>query len=332
MDYTQDKLIELLKSGSIPGETRKPQHLETAISNLFLFTHNVYKVYKTNNEFFNKNFRNLADKAERFSFTRKDFAWNTALSPSIYRELKGVSVVDGQLVLHEAHDSAQELLFVMNRFDSNDVLYEKLIHREISEVDAYTIGRHIASSLRAVQSEVLDGNFFEIFDKEIHDVRVWGMDIAEFVPPEELHAYCNYLDAFRIESRDWFEGELSTQVRASGDAHSHNVVYSHGATYLIDSYAPKEDWAIAHEHTVFYRIAADILALGGEELYEACRRGYEKELGRAVDRRLDPLFIIYASTIMVSYLYMLQKTDEDKKEAAHRYHEFIRNYYRKVVS
>ena len=116
MTYSQKPLIELVKAGKTPGETTIPKHIETVISNVFVFENLVYKVYKNDNDFFNQGFRDISTTSARFDFTRRDFTWNQTLSPSIYLELRGVEVTEEGEISFVEEDQAEELVMVMNGF------------------------------------------------------------------------------------------------------------------------------------------------------------------------------------------------------------------------
>ena len=333
MEYSQKPLIELMKLGKIPGEDAVPRHIETVISNVFLFPERAYKVYKYDNAFFNESFRDISGKDARFDFTRKDFAWNRALSPSIYLELKGVSLRDGSLAVGEPVDGADELMFVMNRIDAKDVLFEKLMNGSITTDDAYIIGRQLAADLQAVRVEPVTGvNYFELFEQEIEDLRAWIQGLSEAgLPKEEWSAWLGYLERFRTENRAWHEGELSSQVAQSGDKHSQNAIFTQGVFSLMDTYPPKEDWKLAHELTMFYRIGADIWALGSRKIFESYRLGYEESINQKVDHRLEAPLIVYSASIMMAYLYSLQKSDPGKRDATAKYHAFLHDYFQSVA-
>jgi len=333
MDYSQRPLIELMKQGNVPGEAGVPRHIETVISNVFLFPERAYKVYKRDNAFFNASFRDISGKAARFDFTRKDFAWNRALSPSIYLEIKGVSLRGGSVTVGEPADDADELMFVMNRIEAKDVLFERLMKGSVTTEDAYIIGRQLAADLQSVRVEPVTGvNYFELFERELEDLRAWiqGLSGAD-IPQEEWTAWLAYLERFRTEHQAWYEGELSSQVAQSGDMHSQNAIFTEGVFSLMDTYPPKEDWKLAHELTMFYRIGADIWALGSRELFESYRLGYEQSINQKVDRRLEEPLVVYSAAIMMAYLYSLQKSDASKKDAAAKYHAFLRAYFRSVA-
>lgn len=332
MNYSQKPLIELFKAGKFPGETSIPKHIETVISNVFLFDKKVYKFYKNDNDFFNKGFRDISEKANRFAFTEKDFRWNNALSSSIYIRLANIAVKDDAIIETSSAAKADELVIVMNKVDTHDMLYEKLVMGKISEEDCFAIGKQLAESLKKVQTKPPQVyNFYDLFESRINDLRDWIRSASDKISIEESDSYCDYLEQFKNENKEWFETELSTEVTTDGDFHGHNAIYSNGVFYLMDTYPPKEAWGIGHKLFPLYRIGTDIWALSGkQEFFETFIKGYEDGSGIKIDRRLDNLYIIYASAIMVSYLYMLQRTDPNKKESAEQFHKFIRDYFASI--
>lgn len=330
MNYSQSKLIELMKQGKWPGENTTPKHIQTVISNVFVFDTKVYKFYKNDNEFFNKSFRNLSDQDERFSFTEKDFKWNSTLSPSIYLGLKNIAVRDGQIV-EVPREEAEEILMIMNRVDTRDVLYEKLIENKISQEDCFEIGKQLGESMKKVQVKLpKEYNFYDVFESRIQDQRDWISSVPENIPLEESKAYCDYLENYRQANKDWLE-ELSAGVTADGDFHSHNAIYSNGSFYLMDTYPPKEEWGVGHKLIPLYRLGTDIWGLSGnQEFFEALVKGYEEGNGIKVNRKFDEFYIIYAAGIAMPYLYMLSQTDPEKKQVAEKFHTFAREYFAKL--
>lgn len=331
--YSQGSLIRLFKEGKFPGETGVPKHIETVISNVFLFSNKVYKFYKNDNSFFNKGFRDISEKFDRFSFTKRDFEWNNLLSPEIYLDVIGVRVGDNKVEpLSCDDDNAEELVIVMERIKNEDILFEKLVQNGLSESESFSMGEQLAINLKKVQKKLdKEYNYFDVFESLINDFSEWAKSVDEYIGVEEIEKYSKYLDSFRIKNKDWFENELSSEITSIGDIHSHNAVYTDGNLYLVDTFPPKEDWFVGHRLIPLYRIAVDIWVLTDKkELFEAFIKGYEKGSGFIVNRKLDPAYIIYASGIMVSYLYMLQRTDTSKKEAAEKFHKFIREYFASI--
>lgn len=332
MAYSQKPLIDLMKKGQVPGESGIPRHIETVISNVFLFDKNAYKIYKNDNDFFNKEFRDISGKEERFTFTRGDFAWNNKLSPSIYLKLMGIRVAAGEIEFLEPVDEADDLVIFMNRVDSKDFLVEKLMRGEITEKDAFSIGRQLGETLGHLKAPKVEGqNYYELFESRIKDMREWIKMVNEYISEEESGAYCDFLENFRNKNKGLLEGTMSDELAHSGDLHSHNAVFTGGKLHLVDTFPPKEEWLIQHRMISVYRMGSDIWALSGDKnLFESYIKGYEEGSGIKVDRNLDVPFVIYASSIMVSYLYMLQRTDPKNKESALRFHKFIREYFAEV--
>ncbi len=320
--------------GAFPGETGAPRHIETEISNIFLFEKNAYKIYKNDSAFFNEGFRNIAEKEDRFSFTQKDFDWNNALSPEVYTKLIGVQYYKGELALFDKLDEADELAIVMQRLDTKDILYDKLVRGEITKADSKAIGEQLGEVLGRVQKPVPgEGTFYENFRTRISDLKHFISSVHEHIDKDECGIYCEHLNSFATINRKLFENELMTETVADGDFHSHNAVFTKGKLSLIDTYTPKEEWGIGHRLIPVYRIGVDIWALSGEkEYFDAFLEGYESTSGVTIDRGLDALYVPYAACIAVTYLYILQQSDSEKRESALQFHNFVRKYFAQITS
>lgn len=330
-NYSQKPLIELFKAGAFPRENSIPKHVETVISNVFIFDKNVYKFYKNDSEFFNKSFRNLAGNEERFSFTEKDYKWNSVLSPSIYARLAYIAVKEEGIV-EVSSKEAEEVVMVMNKVDTHNVLFERLVNGNITEEDCFEIGKQLGESMKKVQVTLSHPpSFYNLFEERTKDLKVWISSVPDHIKEEEINTYISFLDNFRIQNKERFEGELTAEVVADGDFHSHNAVYSDKTFYLMDTYPPKEEWGLGHKFIPLYRMGVDIWGLTGKkEYFEALVRGYEVGNGVKVNRNLDNLYIVYAAGIAVSYHYMLQKSDSTKEEVSERLHNFLRKYFQTV--
>jgi aminoglycoside phosphotransferase family enzyme len=330
MTYSQKPFLELMKAGQFPGEITAPKHIETVISNVFVFEKNVYKLYKNDSDFFNSNFRDISTKEARFFFTRRDFEWNNALSPTIYTKTLGVAVKDGKIETCTPEE-AEDLVIVMNRINTSDILYEILLKGEISEDAAFSLGKQYGENIKRIQ-EPIKGNYHDEFLIRVKDLQEWIRSASDDISLEESLKYCDYMVSFTEKNRAFFEGPLSAGMTKDGDVHSHNAVFSEGKLYLIDTFPPKEDWLRGHPHIALYRFATDLYAFTGrQEIFEAFMKGYV-ESGQEVNRDMDPLYILYAAGIMVSYQYMLAKSDPHHRKGAERYHAFIRDYFEKHCS
>jgi len=326
MSYSQVPLLEQFARGRVPGEHTEPRHIETVISNVYLFPSNVYKIYKNNNEFFNSVFRDIRTADARFEFTRRDFAWNHALSPDIYTHTTWASSDKDGAVFREDPEGADELVIVMNRVDTSHVLYELLCAGTFSVEDATTVGTQIGNMLQRVQTPVTD-NYYENSVTRLHDLRAWLMLQKHHVPASEIARYCDYLESYLTEHRTQFEGVLSEEMTLCGDLHSHNAVYIDETIRLMDTFAPKEEWGIGHPHIKLYRLGTDIYALtGSEKVFNAYIEGYASTRTH-LSREHEHYYVVYAAGIMLSYLYMLSNNDARHMVAATTYHAFLRTYF-----
>lgn len=325
MSYSQQPLIAALAAGRISGETTLPKRIETVISNVFVFPEKVYKFYKNDNEFFNAGFRDISSKAGRFAFTEKDFAWNNTLSPSIYIEISGIALKEDTAVL-APQEQAEELVIIMRKVDTNDILFEKILGNQVSVNEYRLIGEQLAENLKKIQEPVTN-NFYNSFLERIEDIRVWMRSAPPEMPQEEAQSYCDLLVAFTEKNRHLFETDFSLDVTTDGDFHSHNALYEKETLRLMDTFPPKDAWGVGHRLFPFFRIGVDIWALSSDtQKFEAFRRGYETASGTSIDERLFDAFVVYVSCIAVSYLYMLALTDQEKRMPAERFHAFLRTF------
>ncbi len=323
MAYSQKPLLEILKAGTAFSENSVPEHIETVISNVFLFNETVYKVYKNDSAFFNKNFRDLSSREDRFSFSKNDFAWNHALSPSIYQEILPVAVSD--TTINETNETeAEEMLIVARKINSHDILFEKIISNSLSKENCYEIGRQFAESCLKIQTtEHEDISFATVMAGRIEDVKEWVSSVEKHISHQESASYCDSLKKILADEKSWFENQ---NVMVDGDFHSHNAVFENGQLHLMDTYPPKEDWMQGHMLIAMYRIGVDIWALtGNKELFESFIEGFESSAERKIDRSKEQFFVLYVSLIAVSYLYMLSESSSEKLESAKKFHNFIKN-------
>lgn len=321
MSYSQDTLLSLIKNGKIMEEVGTPVHIETVISNVFLFDQNVYKLYKNNSDFFNEHFNDLSSNENRLAFTKKDFEWNTFLSPSIYKSVLPIAVINGE-IQEAANESAEEFVIVMRKVDTAAILYEKLVRGDITIDDCAVIGESFARMTTKIQTgEHVADSLATIMKERIQNVRIWIQSAEKYISKEESGVYCDRLEQLLEEQLAWFE---NTSVMTDGDFHSHNAVFENGHFLLIDSYPPKESWMLGHSLISAYRVGVDILALSGkQEYFEGYMKGFERGLGKEVDRTQEQFFTLYVSLLAVSYLYMLSEGDPSKLESAMKYHTFI---------
>ena len=319
-------LLEAFATGNLEGvEPKIPQHIVTAISNVFVFEKVVYKIYKNDNQFFNENFNDLSQKSGRFLFTRKDFEWNNKLSPEVYRELKGVVLDNGLVRFEDAHDSADELVIVMNKVDMSDGLLARLVDNRISKEDCYQIGFQLGQRIVKIQ-HIFPYNLYDDFTPRYKDLSAWATGVKE-VPVDEVNKYLAFIKDFLETHKEEFLNSKNL-VGLCLDIHADNAVYSNGAFLPIDTYSPKEAWLHGYRFINIYRVASDIYAFLGKDHFEEVLRGYEEATKEKLPRDHDKFLIIYCELIMWPYQYMLSEKEKWRIEIAEKYHTFLKHIFK----
>lgn len=321
--YSQKPLLELLRAGKVSGESDVPKHIETVISNVYLFNERVCKVYKNDNDFFNSSFHDVSAKQDRFAFSKADFEWNQQLTKEVYLHLQGVKVEGDQIQFVDGKD-AEELMFITKRMPTGTILFDRLLQGDLTVEDFYAIGKQFAKREKGfvwngtMSDESLLDNMLERYD----DIVAWIKDV-EKVSALEKETWANKLKELivRVYTHD------SSKVSICFDLHSLNAFYVEQMLYPFDTHPPKDAWRFGPPLLNLYRLATDVFALAGEKEFDAVMRGYHECLKKEMpSRETNRLFVIYAALIMVSYLYMLGTTDTDKHEAAVKYHDFLKRY------
>lgn len=323
MTYSQAPLLSLLSTGKILGEVATPEHIETVISNVFLFKEYAYKLYKNDNEFFNKSYNDLSSKVTRLDFVHSDFEWNHQLSKEVYLRLQGVKVVENEIVFVNDFKDADELLQVTKRLPSNSVLFDLLNKDALAENDYREMGKQFAlreknfSWNETLPDEMVLDNMLSRYN----DIVEWIESADKYIPKVERD---EYMKQFRELIMREFGADFS-KVSICFDVHSLNIFYVNGVLYPFDTYSPKAPWRVGPSLLNLYRIATDIFALVGESKFRAFVDGYHETLFiDAPTKDTEHFFIIYSALIMIPYFYILGQKEHSKMEIALKYHNFLK--------
>lgn len=326
MNYSQSPLLELLQQGKVPGEQGIPTHVETVISNIFLFNERVYKVYKQNNESFNKNFVDISRTPERMVFSREDFEWNAQLAKEVYIFLRPVKVEDGTLVFLDSFEEAEEFLLVTKRLPSEACVFEHLLKNDLTSADYYEMGKQFAlrEQYFAEHEDAGKISLLENMQGRCVDIDEWLKDVEEYFPASEREMYIAQLGSSINEIYGHDTRKTSTCI----DFHSLNAFYIERTLYPFDCFSIKYEWRFGPALLNIYRFATDVLALVGEKEFRAVIEGYHETCGTApVSEEVEKHLVFYSALIMVPYLYMLGKNDSEKYDAAITYHRFLKSIY-----
>ncbi len=326
MAYSQKNLIDLIGEGRIPGEHEAPARIETVISHVFLFKEKAYKLYKNDNEFFNTHFNDLSTKDARILMTKTDFAWNKQLSEEIYITLQGVSVRDGVVVFADSLENSEEVLQVLKRLPAGAILFDQLVSGVV-----LTNGEYAQMGMQFAQREkgfVYEGQFpeeslLENMRGREKDIDEWIQGVGSYIPAAEQKRYADMLCSLVTEVYGF--GEEKTSI--CFDSHSMNAFYADGKLYPFDTYAPKKEWCFGPRFLNMYRLASDIYAFSGEGAFRSFVDSYFATLEISHSgKTLEYALVLYASLIMVPYLYMLGAENTQKMDSAKKYHSFLKTF------
>ena len=319
-------IIEAFKQGKlIEFKNTTPHHIVTAISNVYVFENKAYKIYRNDNDFFNKNFNDLSKKEGRFIFTRKDFEWNSRLTPEVYTKLKGVILKDNTIQFTDPTDDSDELVIEMNKIDMSNQLIKKLVDNHVSLEDCFEIGKQFAEREVNLPKLKAPRTAYEDFLSRYEDVRPWIGSIKA-IPQDEAEKYLSFVKDFIQSHKEYLDTEDLMGVCV--DIHADNAVLIGNNFLPIDTYAPKEAWLHGYKFINIYRIATDIYAFLGKEYFEKVLEGYEKTGGVTLPREYDKFLLIYCMLIDWPYQHMLAEKEPWRLEVAKKYGSFIENIFR----
>lgn len=319
-------IIEIFKSGStLQFGNKTPKHIITVVSNVFVFDKKAYKIYKNDSKFFNENFHDLSDKAERFKFTRTDFEWNNRLSPEVYTELKGVVLKDNNISFTAPTDDADELVIVMNTIDTANQLINRLVDNSITLTDCYEMGKQLAVRVSKLPKLKALSTAYEDFLMRHSDIKPWIGGVEKHIPKELASKYQDYIKDFIESHKD--ELNSTDLMGTCVDIHADNAIYDNGKFLPIDVYAPKEQWLHGYKFINLYRVATDILGFLGKEGFNRVIEGYEKASEEIVPRQYDKFLIIYCELINWPYQYMLSEKETWRLDVAKKYGNVIETAY-----
>ena len=320
---TDEKIISAFKTGQFPQAGKDlPKHIVTAISNVFVFADRAYKIYKGDNDFFNKNLNDLSAKDNRFSFTKKDFEWNNQLSPEVYLEIKGIYLKEDKVTFGNADAAADALVIIMKSIDMNDSLINRLMANTISMDDCYKIGFQFGEREGDLPEEQIARSVHDDFVSRYNDVVPWIASAEKHIGKDEIKLYVSHLQKSIEDTTEIFKSNADMSFCL--DIHADNVVFSNGVFLPIDTFSPKADWRYGYKFLNIYRLATDIYVFLGKECFENTLQGYQDATHQVVPRKLDTFLILYSELISCPYQYMLAEKDPSRLPVAEKCRLFLK--------
>lgn len=325
MDKYQ-KIIHSFLNGNIDGLEEKgliPEHLETQISHLFLFPKTVYKICKRDNDFFNKDFRNLSDLKTRIDFYKNDFFLNNYFSPNVYLKIYGVHFESDDVKINDNIDNAIDVIMKMRRIDLkynlSSLLHEDTLDLKDFQLMGYQQTKEVGRYPKQPKS---DKTYYEIFIDRIDDVRLWMYSAPSYFPKNKTDRICQIMKNYVERNKDYFINFDKNKYVVALDNHSDNMFYENKQVFFLDIYPPKEDWMVGSSQLNIYRPATDVLILKGKEYAKAMIQGCKDYYG-SLDESHEIFYFLYSAAIQAISLYNLSGNSQMKKDDSLVYKKFV---------
>lgn len=331
----QSELFRLITEGNVDGFSAPPKVIETVISRVFIFEaeKTVLKFYKRDNEWWNRDMRDLSAGKTRRQFIERDFGFNHALSPSIYQALKTPVIEEGKIFLRDFHGDEDELVIVMQMVDTSKNLTHAVSGRGLTREEYATLGQSFVQAQRSLPNDFLSGletDWYLQMRARLEDLSLWILSVPEF-PAEVAQAGLAKLLAALETYQEAFRLMHGTQLSVLMDCNPENLLLIDGTLSFLDAYPPKREWLNGTFETGVFWVGSSIYALDGERAYEAYLEGARQEAGDKIDIRYESFYLLYGSLITAPYFFMLKNKNPDYAPQAERCLAFTQKMIEKMV-
>ncbi len=324
MSTTED-IVSAFAEGKVFGLGSAPEHIKTQISHVFLYQDRVYKLYRKDNEGFNKYFVDLADTDLREQFYRDDFFTNHYFNPEVYLNLLRLKQNGDNFLLTSSNEQRDDLVIEMKRIDPTYNLTEILKSGKLTSNEAEEMG-HFMTKAIAEFPEKPDSklNYHEIMLHFMEDLRGFSYMADPEISKEDTDKVMELLSRHVMSKKEVHSKMTAQDMVISIDNHADNVFYKNGQTSFIDVYLPKESWRTVEPLYCIYRPATDVAVWEGEEVKNSIVEGYRRFYGvKEIDKATDLFYQIYFALIRAAGFYQLYKEHGTHKEEADKYWHFI---------
>jgi len=323
-------IIDAFKKGEVKGLSefgKIPEYVETQISHVFLFSERVYKIYKWDNEEFNKNFVNIANINTRTEFYQDDFTWNKYFNEEVHLNLKSVIVNDDNVLLENRNEICDDLVIEMKKININENLSKLLLNNQLTEEGAHKIGFAIAKLVAEFPNKPdFNTNYYQVQKVRTEDVGKFILFAEPLIKKEESDEIAKLMQKFIDGKKENLETIGIDKMVIAIDNHSDNIFYKDGKVSFMDVYPPKKDWLLLEPLGNIVRPATDALILGGKPLYDEFLRGYQDYYKiDTINRELELYYQIESAVIRAVLLYDSYKKDGKYKNEADKYWSFVKD-------
>lgn len=325
---TSTELYELIEQGKLEGFSGMPKPVITVISNVYIFNDKVLKIYKRDNEWWNKVMQDLSKGQPRINFITRDFKFNQKLNPAVYTDLKVLIKEGDKAILREPNDGDDELVVVMKKIDATQTMTKMLSEQKLSLDEYEKVGRDFTTKKLSLSKDFLPieltTNWHEQLIGRFNDLEGWVYGEHDF-PKEVADVGMAKLRNVLENQKDKFNAMSAADLAVCIDCNSENLLYLNGALSFMDVYPPKNEWrSAAFDHDIF-RLGSDVCGFAGKEAYEAYLKGVYGVAENMLDKDLHAFYLLYGAMITGPYLYMLANKDPKYLPFAIKYCDYIKS-------
>lgn len=306
-------IVHILLTGLVKDIPEIPErHIETVMSDVFIYPHVVRKVYKKDREGV---FLDLRDTAVRKQFYKDDFFWNQDVSGDIHLGLYGVRAnEDGTYELCEAEEAAVWLI-EMKRIEDSDTLFRRLREGSATVANVSRLAQIQTEGLQRLTdkklveyTDLLDIGLQALWEMRLDvDLRRFGKSFGKEIPEAVTDARIDTLLNF-FRTNTFLQNLSSADAAIAIDNHAGNVVFHEDEPQFIDIYLVKREWRLIDKHNNIARIATCVRVLGNDELADAMYEAY-REYAELAPREVYEFEEAY-NALIKGYYYTYLKQPE----------------------
>ncbi|HEC32997.1 MAG TPA: hypothetical protein ENI63_01925 [Candidatus Kaiserbacteria bacterium] len=313
MDQSFTQTIhKLFSTGKIPGlyGDEIPEHIETMISDVYLFKKTVYKLYKWNSKKFNSTYLDISNPTIRTKFYTDDFKWNHYFNKHIYIDLLGVNVSRDSLSFNTDITKSHDAVIKMNRIDEENNVTNLLKRNALSIKELECIGAETTKTIAEFPNpQRTQNNWYTYITKRLKDTQIFLNLAKPSLNQNDIDTYMQKLNAYVARNQKQLKAITPKFLSISIDNHSDNVFYQNGKTTFIDIFLPVPDWQLADPFFNICRLSADVWAYTDKAHADGLVGGFQKYYtSYQIDNTLKLFYQLYSACIMVAYKFLISDT------------------------
>lgn len=303
--------IEALKLGLVKGFSKPERHIETWLSDVFLYKKNALKIVKYVS---NKDFGDFTDFETRKKFYQDDFAWNNLFAPEIYVDLLGIKKDrNGNWIILKVNKRAEDYCILMRRINPDDTLINRLYQRKVTKKDLKLIVEKLLVNLEKAnkkylkkQSHFLNKNVHELMSLRLDNFQQFILGVEE-IPKKITKKRIKQVVSF-YERQKYFKHIKKENVSLTIDAHSANVIFIKNKPVFMDVYWPMPVFRIIDRALAIARLAACVRIFMGDELAQYMYKIYGKKRSLPQKEILD-FYEGYNAFVMGYYFIYIKRPE-----------------------